>query len=206
MSVDLDQLQERGRRLAGLTIAWNSAEGVVAIASGGLAGSVALIGFGADSLVEVFAASVVLWRLAKLRGDKHTSDSAEHRAARLIAMTFFGLAATVGFESVRALVSGEAADASIGGIVVTAAALVVMPLLARAKRDLGRAIDSRAMQGDAAESNLCAWLSAVVLVGLVFNAVNHWWWIDPVAALAIVYVATREGLERWKSEALDDCC
>jgi divalent metal cation (Fe/Co/Zn/Cd) transporter len=206
VSAELDQLTRHGRRLAAVTIVWNTAEGVIALTSGRVAGSVALIGFGADSLVEVFAGSVILWRLTKLRGEKHASDAAERRAAKLIAATFLLLAATVAVESLHKLVNGEPPETSVAGIVVAAAALIVMPLLARAKRNVGRAIGSGAVVGDAAQSNLCAWLAAVVLTGLLLNALYHWWWVDPVAALAIVYVAAREGIERWNAPALDDCC
>lgn len=193
-------LVRRGRALALLTIAWNAVEGVIGIASGLAAGSIALVGFGVDSYIEVFAGAVVLWRL------RQGSEDAERRAVRLIAVTFLLLAVGVAVESVRRLLSGERPDESTVGIVLAAVSLVVMPALARAKRRVGERMGSRALTADATETALCAWLSAVLLVGLVANALFGWWWADPVAALGIVFIAGREGLELWNAEELDDCC
>jgi len=193
----------RGRFLAWFTIAWNSVEGLVGISSGVAAGSVALVGFGVDSYVEVLSGAVVLWRLSKERHGQALSEAAEHRALRIIAATFFALAAGVTAESIRKLVTGEHPSASPAGIALTVVSLVVMPLLARAKRKVGRQLGSHAIQADATETVLCVWLSAIVLVGLLLNAAFGWWWADPVAALGIVYVAAREGREAWKGET---CC
>jgi divalent metal cation (Fe/Co/Zn/Cd) transporter len=199
-------LVRRGQRLAWLTIGWNSVEGIVAIASGAVAGSIALIGFGVDSFVEVFAGTVIIWRLAQERHDTHVSEAAERRAVKLIAGTFFLLAIGIAIESARKLSGGEHPETSVVGIVVTTVSLIVMPLLARAKREVGRAMGSRAVQADATETTLCVRLSAIVLVGLLLNALFGWWWADPVAALGLVYVAGREGIEHWRSDAVDDCC
>jgi len=193
----------RGRLLAWFTIAWNSVEGVVGIASGVAAGSIALVGFGVDSYVEVLSGAVVLWRLSKESHGEELSDAAEHRALRIIAGTFFALAAGVFLESLRKLATGEHPSASAAGIALTVVSLIVMPLLARAKRKVGRQLGSHALQADATETVLCVWLSAVVLVGLLLNAAFGWWWADPVAALGIVYVAAREGRDAWKG---DTCC
>ncbi len=200
------QLVRRGQRLAWITISWNSAEGIVAIASGAVAGSIALIGFGVDSFVEVFAGIVISWRLAQERHDAHVSEAAEHRAVKLIAGTFLLLSIGIAIESARKLIGGEHPEVSVVGIVLTIVSLVVMPLLARAKREVGRAMGSRAVEADATETMLCVWLSAIVLVGLLLNALFGWWWADPVAALGIVYIAGREGIEHWLSDAVDDCC
>jgi divalent metal cation (Fe/Co/Zn/Cd) transporter len=199
-------LVRRGRQLAWLTIGWNTVEGVVAIASGAVAGSIALIGFGVDSFVEVFAGSVILWRLAQERHGGHVSEAAERRAVKLIAATFLALAVGIAVESFRKLFGAEHPDPSTAGIVLTIVSLIVMPLLARAKRRVGREMGSRAVVADATETTLCVWLSAIVLVGLLLNALFGWWWADPIAALGIVYIAGREGIRHWKSEELDDCC
>jgi len=192
--------------LAWLTIGWNAVEGVAGIASGLAAGSIALIGFGIDSYVEVFAGTVILWRLRQERHAKSVSDAAERRAVQLIAVTFLLLAVGVGTESVRRLLAGAVAEESAFGIGLAVVSLIAMPLLARAKRRVGEQLESRAVQADATETMLCVWLSAILLVGLGANALFGWWWADPVAALGIVYIAGREGIEHWRTDQLDDCC
>jgi divalent metal cation (Fe/Co/Zn/Cd) transporter len=193
----------RARLLAWFTIIWNTIEGLVGIGSGIAAGSIALIGFGVDSYVEVLSGAVVLWRVSKERHGQELSEAAEHRALRIIATTFFALAVGVTIESVRKLATGEHPSASAVGVALTVVSLIVMPLLARAKRKVGRELGSRALQADATETVLCVWLSAIVLSGLVLNAAFGWWWADPLAALGIVYVAATEGREAWKG---DTCC
>ncbi len=199
-------LVRRGRLLAWFTIGWNALEGIVAVAAGLAAGSIALVGFGADSYVEVFAGAVIVWRLAKERHGEAVSAVAERRAVRLIAITFFLLAVGVGFESVRKLLTTARPDESVVGIALALVSLVVMPLLARAKRGVGQRMGSQALQADATETSLCVWLSAILLVGLLLNALVGWWWADPIAGLAIVYVAAREGVEHWSGDGLDHCC
>ncbi len=204
--VEAPPLVRRGQQLAWLTIGWNSVEGFVAIASGVVAGSIALVGFGVDSFVEVFAGAVIIWRLAQERHGASVSDAAERRAVTLIAGTFFLLSIGVGIESVRKLGGSEHPETSVVGIVLTSVSLVIMPILARAKRSVGQAMGSRAVQADATETMLCVWLSAIVLVGLVLNAGFGWWWVDPVAAFGIVYVAGREGIRHWRQDSVEDCC
>lgn len=211
MSAELAQMDRgaivrRGRLLAWFTIAWNALEGIAGIAAGIAAGSIALIGFGVDSYVEVFAGSVILWRLSKERHGGQVSAAAERLAVRLIAITFLLLAAGVGVESVRRLASGERPDESYFGIGLAIVSLVVMPLLARAKRRVGERLGSRAVTADATETMLCVWLSAILLVGLGANALFGWWWADPLAALGVVYVAAREGVDHWQADEVDDCC
>lgn len=201
-----EQLVRRGRWLAFATIGWNSIEGIAAIASGLAAGSVALIGFGVDSYVEVFAGLVILWRLHRDRLGAELSAAAERRAVRLIAVTFIVLGVGVGLESVRRLIIAEHPDESVFGVVLATVSLVVMPLLARAKRRVGVELESRALQADATETTLCVWLSLVLLLGLGANALFGWWWADAVAGLGIVVIAIREGIEHWSAEELDDCC
>jgi divalent metal cation (Fe/Co/Zn/Cd) transporter len=203
---DRPALIRRGEWLAWFTIGWNAIEGIAGIVAGLAAGSIALVGFGIDSYVEVFAGSVILWRLAKERHGREVSDAAERRAVRLIAVTFLLLAAGVGLESVRKLVVGAEPDESLFGIGLAVVSLIVMPLLARAKRRVGEQLGSRAVTADATETTLCVWLSGILLVGLGLNALFGWWWADPLAGLCIVYVAGREGVEHWGAEELDDCC
>lgn len=199
-------LLRRGALLAWFTIGWNAIEGLVGIAAGIAAGSVALVGFGVDSYVEVFAGSVIVWRLARDRQGQELSERAERRAVRLIAITFLALAVGVAVESIRKLAMGVEPDESFVGIGLAVVSLIVMPVLARAKRRVGVQLGSRAVQADATETALCVWLSAILLAGLVANAALGWWWADPLAALGVVYVAGREGIEHLRRDALDDCC
>lgn len=183
--------------LAYATIAWNAIEAVVAIASGIIAGSVALVGFGLDSVIEVGSAVVVAWQFRGI------SEEREARALRLIAISFFALAAYIAFDSARALLGGDRSDTSVAGIVIAALSLVVMPLLAWAKRRTAVALGSRTVAADSRQTMLCTYLSAVLLAGLALNALFGWWWADPLAALAIAGVAANEGREAWRG---DDCC
>lgn len=205
-TLDRPGLVRLGRRLAWFTIAWNAIEGVAGIVAGVAAGSIALVGFGVDSYVEVFAGGVILWRLSKEDHGEEVSASAERRAVRLIAVTFLLLAAGVGAESVRKLVVGAEPEESLFGIGLAVVSLIVMPLLARAKHRVGERLESRAVTADATETTLCVWLSAILLVGLGLHALFGWWWADPLAGLGIVYVAGREGIEHWRADELDDCC
>ncbi len=209
MSTDLvgrSALLRRGTLLAWFTIGWNAIEGLVGITAGIAAGSVALVGFGVDSYVEVFAGSVIVWRLARDRQGQELSERAERRAVRLIAITFLVLAVGVGVESIRKLAVGVEPDESFVGIGLAVVSLIVMPVLARAKRRVGVQLESRAVQADATETALCVWLSAILLAGLVANAALGWWWADPLAGLGVVYVAGREGIEHLRRDALDECC
>jgi divalent metal cation (Fe/Co/Zn/Cd) transporter len=188
--------RQRAIRLEYLTIAWNAVEAMVAVSAGILAGSIALIGFGFDSSIETFAASVVLWQF---RGT--ASDEREKQALRIIAVTFFILASYVTIESVRDLFfSNHQPETSAVGIVLAIVSLIVMPTLAWAKRRTGQQLGSAALIADSAETFLCAWLSAILLVGLVLNATVGWWWADPIAALGIAALALREGLEAWSGD------
>jgi divalent metal cation (Fe/Co/Zn/Cd) transporter len=191
-------LLRRGLRLEGLTISWNVIEAIVAVGFGIAAGSIALIGFGFDSTIEVFAASVVIW---ELRG---VGDDREHLALRLIAISFFVLTAYVGVQSISDLLTRAEPHESVPGIVLAALSLLVMPLLAIAKRRTGVAMGSAALIADSAETMLCSLLSLILLVGLLLNSRVGWWWADPVAALVIAALALREGLEAWRGEAHDD--
>jgi divalent metal cation (Fe/Co/Zn/Cd) transporter len=187
-------LRRRGLRLEYATIGYNALESVVAIASGIAAESIALIGFGLDSVVEVFAASVVV---REFRG---VTEDRTRRALRLIAISFFVLAAYVTVEAVRDLLVGAEPAESVPGIILAGASLLVMPALAVAKRRTGRQLGSPTLLADATETLLCSYLSAILLAGLLLNATVGWWWADPLAALGIAYLAVREGVEAWRGD------
>ena len=191
-------LFRRGLLLEYATLGWNGIEAVVAVTVGMLAGSIALIGFGLDSVVECFSALVVLWQFL----GKATPER-ERRALRLIAMSFFLLAAYVGIEAVHSLIVRDRPSESFPGIFIACASLFVMPLLGRAKRRTGHEAHSHTLIADAGQTYLCAYLSAVLLTGLVLNATVGWWWADPLAALGIAALAVREGREAWRG---DLCC
>lgn len=192
------RLGRRAQLLAAASVSYNVVEAAVAITAGLVAGSVALLGFGLDSIVEVSSGLIILWQF------RHPlPESRERLALRLLAFTFFGLAGYVSFESVRALVAAERPDASPVGIGLAIASLIVMPLLSLAQRRTGRALGSNAVVADGTQTLLCTYLSAVLLVGLLLNATLGWYWADPVAGLIIAGVAAREGLEAWRGEG---CC
>jgi divalent metal cation (Fe/Co/Zn/Cd) transporter len=197
-------LQRRARRLAWGANAWHVAEFAIAVAAGVSAGSIALIGFGIDSLIEVLAGSVIVWLFTGRR--LHAPD-AERRAQQVIAATFFLLAGYVTVESVRTLVDGDHPDASWVGIALAAVTAPTMPLLARAKRRVGHRLGSSATVSEGSQNMICAYLSIALLVGLGANAVLGWWWADPLAALVIAAVAAREGVLGWRGQGCaDGCC
>jgi divalent metal cation (Fe/Co/Zn/Cd) transporter len=199
-------LLRRALYLAWFTVGWNVVEGIVAITAAVIAGSQALLGFGLDSGVESLSGAVVLWRLYVERRDPSRAEAVERRALRLIGVTFFVLGAFVAVESVRSIVGREEPDVSVVGIVLTAVSIVVMQWLARAKRQVGIAMDSRAVQADSSQTSACVYLSIVVLCGLVLNAALGWWWADPLAALGVVAFLLLEGRETLTAEHADDCC
>jgi divalent metal cation (Fe/Co/Zn/Cd) transporter len=186
--------RRRAIRVELLTVGWNAVEAVVAITAGLAASSVALVGFGLDSVVEVSAALIVLWQFFGIPEDR------EHRALKLIGASFFVLAAYVTFASVRDLITGSEPEASTVGIVLTALSVGVMALLARAKTRIGRETGSRTLIADSGQSKLCVWLSASTLAGLAANAALGWWWADPAAALVIAVLALSEGREAWRGD------
>ena len=189
------QLGRRAQLLAATSVAYNVIEAVIAISAGLVAGSIALVGFGLDSVVEVSSGLIILWQF------RHPlPESRERRALRLMALSFFALAAYVAVESVRTLVSGHEPDPSPVGIGLAAASLAIMPLLSWAQRRTGRSLGSNAVVADSTQTLLCTYLSAVLLAGLVLNATLGWSWADPLAGLVIAAVAAREGLEAWRGE------
>ena len=194
-SADRTRLLGWATALAIFTIAYNLGEGAIAITASLAARSQALLGFGFDSAVESISATVFLWRLRAERRDPERAEQVEHQATRLIGISFFILAAVVAFEALRSLIGGEPPDASPVGIALTAASLIVMPILAWKKRQVATELDSRAGLADSAQTFACVYLSAVVLAGLILNSLLGWWWADPAAALGIVSLLLNEGRE-----------
>lgn len=181
---------------------WHVAEFAIAVGAGVAAGSIALVGFGADALIELLSGTVIVWLFTGGRGSLH---AAERRAQQLIAVSFYGLALFVTVESIRDLASGHHAATSWVGIGLAAFTAPTMPLLARAKRRVGRQLNSAATVREGAQNMVCAYLSLALLIGLLLNALAGWWWADPAAALVIAAVAVREGRESWKGEGCG-CC
>jgi len=199
---DGPKLLRRALWLVGLTLAYNLVEAAIAIWAGTAAGSIALLGFGLDSVIECAASAVLLWRLSvELRGDdEERVETAERRSRRFVGLTFLVLAAYVVVESVVTLVTGDHPRPSVPGIVLAAVSLAVMPLLAWAKLSTAKRLGSGALEAEAKETLACAYLSFTLLVGLVLNAAAGWWWADPVAALAMVPWLLREGVEGVRGE------
>jgi len=197
-TADRTRLGRRARLLAATSVTYNLVEAVIAITAGLVAGSVALVGFGLDSVVEVSSGVIILWQFRH-----RLPETRERQALRLMAFSFFALAAYVGVESLRALVTGRDPDPSSVGIGLAAVSLVVMPLLSWAQRRTGKALGSNAVVADSTQTLLCTYLSAVLLIGLVLNATLGWSWADPLAGLVIAAVAVKEGREAWRGEG---CC
>ena len=197
-----EPLVRRARALAWLGLGWHLVEAAVAVAAGVAAGSIALVGFGVDSLIEAAAGVVVLWLMADARSASH---AAERRAQQLIAASFLVLAAYVGFEAVRDLAGGHHPDPSWVGIGLSLVTLATMPPLAAAKRRVADRLGSSATASESRQTMLCAYLSAALLVGLLSNAALGWWWADPLVALGIAGVAVREARDAWRGDACG-CC
>jgi divalent metal cation (Fe/Co/Zn/Cd) transporter len=195
---------QRGRTLEYFTIAWNTVEGLVAIAAGVFAGSISLVGFGIDSFIEVTSGSVLLWRMS-VDANEHRRAANEKRALRFVGVCFLLLAAYVAYQSATDLWLRRAPKHSIPGIILACVSLVVMPLLSRAKRKVGRSLGSAAMHADAKQTEFCTYLSAILLLGLLLNTFFNLWWADPVAAVIMVPIIVREGIKGVQGKACDDC-
>ena len=206
MQVRADQerraVASHGRRLQYLTIAWNSAECLISIGAGLVAGSIALIGFGFDSAIEVASSLAALWRLARDE-DEAARERAERRALRVIGACFMALAIYIAVDAIKALINREAPAASVVGIVIAALSLVVMPVLVHLKRRVATQLNSGALEAETRQTAVCAFLSAILLAGLGLNAWLGWWWADPVAGLAMVPLIAKEGIEALRGET---CC
>lgn len=192
----------RGMSLEYVTVAWNLLEAAVALISGTVAGSIALMGFGLDSLIEVSSGGVLLWRLGADH-DEEQRERIERRALKLVGFTLLLLAVYIAAESAFSLVRREAPERSLPGVALAIASLIAMPVLARAKRRVASSLGSSALQADSRQTDICAYLSAVLLLGLLLNAVFGWWWADPLAGLAMVPLIAYEGSEALRGKT---CC
>jgi divalent metal cation (Fe/Co/Zn/Cd) transporter len=202
---DRVQLVRRATRLEYLTVGWNLLEAVVAIVSGLLAGSVALMGFGLDSVIETFSGATLLWRLGHDH-DPERRERSERLALRLVGLSLLLLAVYVAADAALALLHRKQPEESLPGIVLAAVSLAVMPLLARAKRKVAQAIGSDALHADSVQTDICAWLSAILLGGLLLNALRGWWWADPIAALIMAPLIGKEGIEALRGRGCGCSC
>jgi divalent metal cation (Fe/Co/Zn/Cd) transporter len=201
-ALEREALIRRGRRLEYFTIGYNSLEGIVSLAAGLIAGSVSLVGFGLDSLIEVTSGAALLWRL---RHDLNPArrERVERTTLRIVGACFLALALYVLYESVSTLITRRAPERSIPGIAIAAVSVVAMPLLARAKRRVAAGMGSRAMHADSRQADFCTWLSAILLGGLLLNAVLGWWWADPWAGIAMAPIIAKEGIDGVRGRG---CC
>jgi divalent metal cation (Fe/Co/Zn/Cd) transporter len=191
-----------GRRLEYFTIGWNSAEGLIAVIAGAVAGSISLVGFGVDSFIEVASGSALLWRMA-VDADTRQRERTEALALRIVGVCFLVLAGYIAYEAIRDLLAKVAPAHSVAGILLACASLIVMPLLSRAKRRVGRALGSAAMHADARQTEFCTYLSAILLGGLLLNLAWGWWWADPMAALIMLPIIAKEGIDALRGRT---CC
>ncbi len=205
VALNRQALAQRGKRLEYFTIAWNSLEGLVAVIAGAIAGSISLVGFGIDSFIEVASGTTLLWRMT-VDADVKSREGNERLSLRVVGLCFIVLAAYVAYESVSVLISKKASERSIPGIILACVSLVVMPILSRAKKQVGRDLGSAAMNADAKQTDFCVYLSAILLGGLFLNAALGWWWADPTAALIMVPIIAKEGFDGVKGKACCDSC
>jgi divalent metal cation (Fe/Co/Zn/Cd) transporter len=196
------EITERGRKLEYFTIAWNSVEGFVAVIAGIIAGSVSLIGFGVDSFIEVTSGAALLWRMS-VDAEEDDRERVEHITLRIVGACFLALAAYVGYGALSNLIEKKPSEHSPPGIILACVSLVVMPLLSRAKRRVANHLKSASMHADAKQTEFCTYLSAILLGGLLLNAVFGLWWADSIAGLIMVPIIAREGMDGLKG---DTCC
>ena len=202
LALNRQAFAKRGRRLEYFTIAWNTLEGLVAILFGAMAGSISLMGFGIDSFIEVTSGATLLWRMS-VDADEQRRERNEKLSLRIVGICFIALAAYVGYESISDLLSKRRPEHSLPGILLACVSLVVMPLLSRAKKKVGNSMSSAAMHADAKQTDFCVYLSFILLVGLLLNAALGWWWADPIAALVMVPIIAKEGVDGMKART---CC
>ncbi len=200
--LDRQALAQRGKRLEYFTFVWNTLEGVIAILAGAWAGSISLVGFGVDSFIEVTSGAALLWRMSA-EADPHRRERIEKAALKIVGACFLVLAAYVTYEAADDLFRRQAPERSLPGILLACASLVAMPLLSRAKRKVARGLGSAAMNADARQTEFCTYLSAILLGGLLLNAAFGLWWADPAAALVMVPIIAKEGIDALRG---DPCC
>lgn len=197
-------IAERGKRLEYFTIGWNMLEGIVAVTAGAWVGSVSLVGFGIDSFIEVTSGAALLWRMS-VDADSERRERHERAALRLVGLCFMALAVYIAYESASGLLRRQAPERSLPGIILACVSLVVMPILSRAKRRVGTQLRSAAMHADAKQTEFCVYLSAILLAGLLLNALFGFWWADPLAALVMIPIIANEGIQGVKGKACGDC-
>jgi divalent metal cation (Fe/Co/Zn/Cd) transporter len=196
------EIAQRGKRLEYFTIGWNSFEGLVAIISGAMAGSISLVGFGVDSFIEVTSGAALLWRMS-VDADRYRREKIEQISLRIVGICFLALAVCLTYEAGGDLLKRRSPERSIPGIVLACISLVVMPILSRAKRRVGTGLKSAAMHADAKQTEFCTYLSAILLGGLLLNAAFGLWWADPLAGLVMVPIIAKEGISALRG---DNCC
>jgi divalent metal cation (Fe/Co/Zn/Cd) transporter len=189
---------DRGRRLEYFTIVWNGLEGLIAVAAGIVAGSISLVGFGMDSFIEVTSGATLLWRMS-VDADVESRERNEKLSLRIVGICFVALAVYIACESVSDLIRKRSPEHSMPGIVLACVSLIIMPILSRAKKKVGTALGSAAMKADARQTDFCVYLSTILLAGLLLNALLGWWWADPIAALIMVPIITKEGIDGIKA-------
>lgn len=204
-AISREVIAHRGKRLEYFTIGWNCIEGLVALIAGALAGSISLVGFGIDSFIEVTSGATLLWRMA-VDSEEQTRERNERLSLRIVGTCFLLLSTYVAYESITDLVHRKAPEHSIPGIILACVSLVVMPILSRAKKDVGQRLGSSAMKADAKQTDFCVYLSALLLAGLLLNATLGWWWADPAAALIMVPIIVKEGIDGVKGKPCCDTC
>ena len=200
--LDRESIALRGKRLEYFTIAWNMLEGIASVIAGAIVGSISLVGFGLDSFIEVASGTALLWRMS-VDADESRRERNETVSLRIVGACFLCLAAYIGLESIRELLAKKASEHSIAGILIAIVSLIVMPLLSKAKRQVGQQLGSAAMHADARQTEFCTYLSAILLAGLLLNMSVGWWWADPVAALVMVPIVAKEGIDSIRGE--DHC-
>jgi divalent metal cation (Fe/Co/Zn/Cd) transporter len=200
--LDRQALAQRGKRLEYFTLAWNTLEGIIAVLAGAWAGSISLIGFGFDSFIEVTSGGTLLWRMSA-EADEDRRERIEKLALKIVGACFLLLAAYISLEAASDLLRRKAPERSLPGIILACVSLVAMPLLSRAKRKVARGLGSAAMHADARQTEFCTYLSAILLGGLLLNAAFGLWWADPVAALGMVPIIAKEGIDSLRG---DPCC
>jgi divalent metal cation (Fe/Co/Zn/Cd) transporter len=196
---------QRGKRLEYFTIAWNSMEGLVALVAGATAGSISLVGFGIDSFIEVTSGATLLWRMS-VDDDVQRREKNERLSVRIVGACFLALAIYVAYEATTDLLRKNASEHSLPGIALACVSLIVMPILSRAKKQIGKELGSTAMRADAKQTDFCVYLSAILLAGLLLNAALGWWWADPVAGLIMTPIIAKEGIAGIKGETCCDEC